>query len=57
MVRARHELVSCVFPLLCASLVLVLSACTVDLQHDLNEDDANDIYVLLQKQRHRRARS
>lgn len=29
--------------------VTFLSACTVNLQHDLNEDDANDIYVLLQK--------
>ncbi len=28
---------------------LALSACTVELQHDLTEDDANDIYVLLQK--------
>lgn len=28
---------------------LVVSGCTVNLQHDLNEDDANDIYVLLQK--------
>lgn len=28
---------------------LFLSACSVNLQHDLNEDDANDIYVLLQK--------
>lgn len=27
---------------------LALSACTVELQHDLTEDDANDIYVLLQ---------
>lgn len=31
------------------SLVLLASACSVDLQHDLNEDDANEIYVLLQK--------
>jgi type III secretion protein J len=30
-------------------LGLVLSACTVELQHDLSEDDANDIYVLLQR--------
>lgn len=27
---------------------VALSACTVELQHDLSEDDANDIYVLLQ---------
>lgn len=27
----------------------LLSACTIELQHDLEEDDANDIYVLLQK--------
>src|SRR4051812_25476337 len=33
--------------LLSASLALVLSACSVELQHDLTEDDANDIYVLL----------
>jgi type III secretion protein J len=32
-----------------ALAVLVLSGCSVNLQHDLNEDDANDIYVLLQK--------
>jgi type III secretion protein J len=32
-----------------AAFVLVLSGCTTNLQHDLNEDDANDIYVLLQK--------
>ncbi len=30
-------------------LALVLSGCTVELQHDLTEDDANDIYVLLQR--------
>jgi type III secretion protein J len=30
-------------------LGLVLSACSVELQHDLTEDDANDIYVLLQR--------
>ena len=35
--------------LLGASLALVLSACSVELQHDLTEDDANDIYVLLQR--------
>ncbi|MBX7101296.1 MAG: type III secretion protein [Myxococcaceae bacterium] len=29
--------------------MLVLPACAVDLQHDLTEDDANDIYVLLQR--------
>jgi type III secretion protein J len=29
--------------------VFVLSACSVNLQHDLTENDANDIYVLLQK--------
>lgn len=28
---------------------LALSACSVELQHDLTEDDANDIYVLLQR--------
>lgn len=32
-----------------AAVLLVLSGCTVQLQHDLAEDDANDIYVLLQK--------
>ncbi|MBL8916493.1 MAG: type III secretion protein [Archangium sp.] len=31
------------------SSVLLFSACSVNLQHDLSEDDANDIYVLLQK--------
>ncbi len=31
----------------CTALFL-LSGCTVELQHDLAEDDANDIYVLLQ---------
>jgi type III secretion protein J len=31
-----------------AVAALVASACTVNLQHDLNETDANDIYVLLQ---------
>src|SRR5688572_33156042 len=36
--------------LLIASAALVLLAgCTIELQHDLTEDDANDIYVLLQK--------
>jgi type III secretion protein J len=34
--------------LLGAAVALLLSACTVELQHDLSEDDANDIYVLLQ---------
>lgn len=34
--------------LLVLSLV-VLSGCSVELQHDLSEDDANDIYVLLQR--------
>lgn len=29
---------------------LLVSGCSLDLQHDLMEDDANDIYVLLQKQ-------
>lgn len=29
--------------------VVLLSACSMEVQHDLNEDDANDIYVLLQK--------
>ena len=28
---------------------LVLSGCSVELQHDLTEDDANDIYVLLER--------
>ena len=28
---------------------LVASGCTVELQHELQEDDANDIYVLLQR--------
>ena len=28
--------------------VLFASACSLEVQHDLNEDDANDIYVLLQ---------
>jgi type III secretion protein J len=32
-----------------ASLAFALTACSVNLQHDLSEDDANDIYVLLQK--------
>ncbi len=31
-------------------LALVLTGCSVELQHDLSEDDANDIYVLLQNQ-------
>jgi type III secretion protein J len=35
--------------LLIAFAFLALSACTIELQHDLEEDDANDIYVLLQK--------
>lgn len=30
-------------------VVFLASACSVNLQHDLTEDDANDIYVLLQK--------
>jgi type III secretion protein J len=30
-------------------LALAFSGCTVELQHDLSEDDANDIYVLLQR--------
>jgi len=30
-------------------LTLLLAGCSVELQHDLTEDDANDIYVLLQK--------
>lgn len=34
---------------LVSSFALLASACSVNLQHDLNEDDANDIYVLLQK--------
>src|SRR5688572_21987932 len=29
--------------------MLLLAGCSVELQHDLQEDDANDIYVLLQK--------
>lgn len=32
-----------------AWLTLLVSGCSVDLQHDLSEDDANEIYVLLQK--------
>lgn len=32
-----------------AVAAVLLGACSVNLQHDLNEDDANDIYVLLQK--------
>ena len=32
-----------------AVAVFVLGGCTTNLQHDLNEDDANDIYVLLRK--------
>jgi len=32
-----------------AVAAVFLGACSVNLQHDLNEDDANDIYVLLQK--------
>ncbi len=31
-----------------AFTALLLSACSVELQHDLNEEDANEIYVLLQ---------
>ena len=30
-------------------VIFLASACSVNLQHDLTEDDANDIYVLLQK--------
>jgi type III secretion protein J len=30
------------------SVAFIFSACTVELQHDLTEDDANDIYVRLQ---------
>lgn len=33
--------------LLPVSLMLVLSACSIELQHSLSEQDANDIYVLL----------
>ncbi len=33
----------------CVGVVLIASACSTNLQHDLTEDDANDIYVLLQK--------
>ena len=33
-----------VLPLLCAAL---LTGCSIDLQHELTEQDANDIYVLL----------
>jgi type III secretion protein J len=29
--------------------VIFLSACTLEVQHDLTEEDANDIYVLLQR--------
>jgi type III secretion protein J len=32
-----------------AALSFLISACSLNLQHDLTEDDANDIYVLLQK--------
>lgn len=32
-------------------VLLLVSSCSVDLQHDLSEDDANEIYVLLQKRR------
>lgn len=32
-----------------AVAAVFLGACSVNLQHDLNEDDANDIYVLLRK--------
>ncbi len=35
--------------LLSVLIALLLSACSVELQHDLTEDDANDIYVLLQR--------
>jgi type III secretion protein J len=35
--------------ILVSFFTLLASACSVNLQHDLNEDDANDIYVLLQK--------
>jgi type III secretion protein J len=34
--------------LLVAAFALALTGCSVELQHDLSEDDANDIYVLLQ---------
>ena len=30
-------------------VILLASACSLEVQHDLTEDDANDIYVLLQK--------
>ncbi len=40
-----NRLIKVVLPL----ALFALSACTVNLQHDLNEDDANDIYVLLIK--------
>lgn len=40
-VRPRVALVGC--------LAVLVSGCTVELQHDLSEDDANDIYVLLQR--------
>jgi len=32
-------------------VLLLVSACSIELQHDLSEDDANEIYVLLQKRR------
>lgn len=32
-----------------AAFACFVSSCSVNLQHDLTEDDANDIYVLLQK--------
>jgi type III secretion protein J len=34
---------------LIVAVALMLSGCSVNLQHDMNEDDANEIYVLLQK--------
>jgi type III secretion protein J len=34
-------------PTLC--LLLALAGCSLELQHDLSEDDANEIYVLMQK--------
>jgi type III secretion protein J len=35
--------------LVSAVVAVALGGCMTNLQHDLNEDDANDIYVLLQK--------
>ena len=31
-----------------AAVCVALSGCSIELQHDLTEDDANEIYVVLQ---------